>query len=233
MTPREPLAREAFIEWMNREGAVRYHDKHPMHVAMHDGKLSKTEIQAWVLNRYYYQTRVPIKDALILSKSDDASFRRRWIRRIHDHDGREEGEGGLALWLRLAEGVGLDRDEVASCRRVLPGVRFACDAYVQLVREASLVEAVAASLTEWFSPDLMSRRIAAWEKHYPWVDQDTLGYFKSRVPRARTDAEEALAFVLEHADTYALQERCVRALITKTEILWHLLDCVEAAGKKQ
>ena len=102
---REPVARDAFVEWMNREGAVRYHDKHPMHVAMHDGKLTKAELQAWVLNRYYYQTRAPIKDALILSKSADPSFRRRWIRRIHDHDGREEGEGGLRVRL---DGAGFE-----------------------------------------------------------------------------------------------------------------------------
>jgi pyrroloquinoline-quinone synthase len=196
---------------------------------MHDGKLTKLQLQQWVLNRYYYQTRIPIKDAVIVSKSDDPAFRRMWIRRIHDHDGAEEGEGGLALWLRLAEGVGLDREEVASCRSVLPGVRFACDAYVTLVRERSLVEAVAASLTEFFAPDLMSRRIAAWERHYPWVSAEMLGYFRSRVPRARRDSEEAIDFVVTHATTWDLQARCVAALITKTEILWHLLDCLYAA----
>jgi pyrroloquinoline-quinone synthase len=182
-----------------------------------------------VLNRYYYQTRVPIKDALILSKSEDPEFRRMWIRRIRDHDGDEGGEAGLELWLRLADGVGLDREEVASCRSVLPGVRFACDAYVDLVRERSLVEAVASSLTEFFAPDLMSRRVLAWEKHYPWVSADMLAYFRSRVPRARRDSEEAIDFVVRHATTHAMQERCVAALIRKTEILWHLLDCTFAA----
>jgi pyrroloquinoline-quinone synthase len=152
-----------------------------------------------------------------------------WIRRIRDHDGEQDGEGGLALWLRLAEGVGLDREEVASCRSVLPGVRFACDSYVELVRERSLVEAVASSLTEFFAPDLMAKRILAWERHYPWVASETLGYFRARVPRARRDAEEALDFVVRHATTAALQERCVAALIRKTEILWHLLDCLYAA----
>ena len=150
-----------------------------------------------------------------------------WIRRIHDHDGEREGEGGLALWLRLAAGVGLDVEEVRSCRRVLPGVRFACDAYVDLVRRATLVEAVASSLTEVFAPDLMARRIAAWERHYPWVDPSVLAYFRSRVPRARRDGEEALAFVVAHATTAEAQEACVRALVVKTEVLWHLLDCVE------
>jgi len=217
------------VEWLRREGASRYHDQHLVHVMMHEGKLSRAQLQQWVLNRYYYQTRIPIKDALILSKSDDPAFRRAWIRRIHDHDGNAPGEGGLELWLRLAEGVGLSRAEVAGLGSVLPGVKFACDAYVTLVRERSLLEAVASSLTEFFAPDLMSRRILAWQEHYPWVDEAMLAYFRSRVPRARFDSEEAIAFVVAGASTFELQERCVAALIRKTEILWHLLDCVQHA----
>jgi coenzyme PQQ biosynthesis protein C len=226
---RPPLSRDEFIEWLRREGAARYHDHHRYHALMHDGKLTREQLQQWVLNRFYYQTRIPIKDAIILSKSEDPAFRRMWIRRIRDHDGDEGGEAGLELWLRLAQGVGLDRAEVASCRSVLPGVRFACDAYVELVRERSLVEAVASSMTEFFAPDLMSKRVLAWEKHYPWVSQDMLEYFRSRVPRARRDSLEAMEFVTAHATTYELQEKCVQALIRKTEILWHLLDCAYAA----
>ncbi len=226
---RAPLPRDAFIDWLKREGASRYHDHHRYHVLMHEGKLTKLQIQQWVLNRYYYQTRIPIKDAIIVSKSDDPSFRRMWIHRVRDHDGEKEGEGGLALWLRLAEGVGLDPGEVASCRSVLPGVRFACDNYVQFVTERSLLEAVASSLTEAFAPDIMSRRILAWEQHYPWVSPDMLGYFRARVTRARHDSEEAISWIGERATTYELQERCVAALIRKTEILWHLLDCLYTA----
>ena len=226
---RPPLSRDEFIEWVRREGEYRYHDHHRYHVLMHDGKLTQLQLQQWVLNRYYYQTRVPIKDAIILSKSEDPEFRRMWIRRIRDHDGDEAGEGGLELWLRLAEGVGLDRDEVASCQSVLPGVRFACDAYVELVRERSLLEAVASSLTELLAPELMSKRVQAWEQHYPWVRSDVLAYFRSRVPRAQRDSREAVDFVIAHANTRELQERAVAALIRKTEILWHLLDCVAAA----
>ena len=195
---------------------------------MHAGSLTREEIQAWVRNRYHYQTRIPIKDAIILSKSEDPAFRRMWIRRIREHDGEAEGEGGLALWLRLAGGVGLDVARVRSCADVLPGVRFACDHYVALVRERSLLEAVASSLTEFFSPDIMSRRIAAWETHYPWVDPATLTYFRSRVTQAKVESAEAIGFVVRHADTYAKQQACVAALIRKTEILWHLLDCIEA-----
>jgi pyrroloquinoline-quinone synthase len=229
MSETAPLPRDAFVEWLRREGESRYHDHHRYHALMHDGKLTRVQLQQWVLNRYYYQTRIPIKDAIILSKSEDPVFRRAWIRRIEDHDGQQEGEGGLALWLRLAEGVGLDREEVASCRSVLPGVRFACDGYVELVRQRTLVEAVASSLTEFFAPDLMSRRIQAWERHYPWVNSEMLAYFRARVPRARQDSLEAVDFVVRHATTRELQERCVAALIRKTEILWHLLDCVYAA----
>ena len=185
-------------------------------------------LQSWVLNRFYYQTRIPIKDALILSKSNDPVFRRAWIRRIHDHDGDGGAEpGGLEQWLRLAVGVGLDRERVASCRDVLPGVRFACDGYVTLVEKSPLVVAVASSLAEFFAPDLMSKRIAAWERHYPWVDQESLGYFRARVTRAHAIRKKRLRFVVREANTYDLQQACVQALIRKTEILWHLLDCVE------
>jgi pyrroloquinoline-quinone synthase len=226
---RDLLGREDLVAWLRREGERRYHDRHPFHQLMHAGKLTRRQLQEWVRNRYYYQTRIPIKDAIIVSKSEDPSFRRAWLRRIRDHDGERDGEGGLELWLRLADGVGLDREDVRSCRGVLAGVRFACDAYVELVRERSLVEAVASSLTEFFAPDLMSVRIAAWEKHYAWVKPELLEYFRSRVPRARRDSEEAIEFVVANARTYEMQERCVAALVRKTEILWHLLDCVEAA----
>ena len=221
-----PLSPQAFIDELRREGESRYHHQHPFHVLMHDGRLSQAQLQHWVVNRYYYQTRIPIKDALILAKCEDPAFRRIWIRRIQDHDGTSQTEGGLALWRRLAVGVGLDENTVTSGRAVLPGVRFACDAYVSFVRDASLVEAVASSLTELFAPDLMAARIAAWERHYPWVDREALDYFRARLGRAPRDAGEALGFVVAHATTRAMQERCVTALIRKTEILWHLLDCV-------
>jgi pyrroloquinoline-quinone synthase len=225
----EPLPRDAFVERLREEGARRYHDNHGFHQRMHRGELSRRELQGWVRNRFYYQTRIPIKDAVILSKSEDASFRRLWIHRIHDHDGPNDDEGGLALWLRLAAGVGLDRAEVLSLRGVEPAVRFACDAYVTLVRERTLLEAVASSLTEFFAPDIMSRRIAAWEEHYPWIDRSTLDYFRGRVTRARTDSHEAIDFVTAHARTRVEQEACVAALIRKCEILWAMLDGIAAA----
>jgi pyrroloquinoline-quinone synthase len=229
MTGGTTLDREAFIEALRGEGRRRYHDRHPFHLKMHAGELSRGQIQGWVLNRYYYQTRVPIKDAIILSKSGDVAFRRMWIHRIVDHDGRSAGEGGLALWLKLAEGVGLDAAEVETLTRVLPGVRFACDAYVQLVRERSLVEAVASSLTEFFAPDIMATRLSAWREHYPWVDPGVQDYFRTRVTRARDDSDEAIRYVVEHAKTRDLQDRCVEAFVVKCDILWALLDAVSAA----
>ncbi len=228
-----PWSAEAFVEQLRREGSSRYHDRHPFNLRMHAGELTQGELRRWVENRYYYQTLIPIKDALILSKSDDPAFRRAWIRRIGDHDGTKEGEGGLHEWLLLAKAVGLDVAEVRSCRRVLPAVRYACDAYVDLVRERTLVEAVASSLTEHFAPDIMRTRIAAWEKHYVprgFVDDASLAYFRSRVPRATRDAQEALAFVTQRATTRALQEACVRALVDKCRILWALLDGVAEAS---
>lgn len=226
MTSDAPLDREAFVARLREEGSRRYHDRHPFHLRMHRGELRREELQRWVENRYYYQTRIPIKDALILAKSDDPAFRRAWIHRLRDHDGGSEGEGGLALWLRLAEGVGLEREAVRDLRRVLPPVRFACDAYVNLVRERSLLEAVASSLTELFAPELMSARIAAWERHYPWVDRGMVEYFRSRIPRARRDSGEAVDFVVTHAQTRDDQEACVRALLTKCEILWAMVEAI-------
>jgi pyrroloquinoline-quinone synthase len=228
-----PWSADEFIERLGQEGAARYHDRHPFNLRMHAGELSKDELRRWIENRFYYQTRIPIKDAIILSKSDDPAFRRAWIRRIVDHDGAKEGEGGLHEWLLLARAVGLDVDAVRSCRRVLPAVRYACDSYVDLVRERTLVEAVASSLTEHFAPDIMRTRIAAWEKHYApmgFVTDESMAYFRARVPRATRDAQEALALVTRGATTRALQEACVRALVDKCRILWALLDAVAEAS---
>jgi pyrroloquinoline-quinone synthase len=214
---------------LRRVGEERYHHRHPFNLRMHEGALGPEEIRTWVRNRYYYQTRIPIKDGLILAKAQDPRFRREWIRRIHDHDGEAEGSGGLALWLALADAVGLERAEVESLERVLPGVRRACDAYVDFVGGHDLLESVASSLTELFAGDIMAVRIAAFEKHYPWVKSEGLHYFRTRTHQAPTDARQGLAFVLAHARTREDQERCVAALERKCEILWSLLDAVEAA----
>jgi pyrroloquinoline-quinone synthase len=219
----------AFEARLRAIGSERYHDQHPFNLRMHEGELSREEIQTWVRNRYYYQTRIPIKDSLIVAKAQDAGFRRDWVRRIHDHDGEREGEGGLELWLTLADAVGLDRAEVARLERVLPGVRRACDEYVRFVEEHDLLESVAASLTEMFAGDIMKLRIAAFEEHYPWVKTEGLRYFRSRTEQAPRDAAWGLAYVLREARSDADRDRCAAALERKCEILWSLLDAVEAA----
>jgi pyrroloquinoline-quinone synthase len=217
---------------LRRIGAERYHHRHPFNVRMHEGRLSPEELRGWVRNRYYYQTRIPVKDGMILAKSSEATFRREWIQRIRDHDGERAGEGGLELWLRLAEAVGLERAAVERCERVLPGVRRACDAYVEFVAGHDLLESVASSLTELFAGDIMRVRIAAFEEHYPWVDADGLRYFRTRTVQAPRDAGYGLAFVLEHARTREDQQRAERALLRKCEILWSLLDAVADAFRR-
>lgn len=223
---------EEFEAKLRAVGDERYHHRHPFNLRMHEGALRPEEIRCWVRNRYYYQTRIPVKDSRILTKSDDAPFRREWVQRIQDHDGSEQREGGLELWLRLGVAVGLDRDEVERQQRILPGVRRACDAYVEFVESHDLLSSVAASLTERFAGDIMKVRIAAFEKHYPWVRQDGLDYFKSRTTQAPRDAAFGLKFVTAEAKNDEDQKRCVAALERKCEILWNLLDAVEAANRR-
>ena len=221
LTPDELEARLRAI------GDERYHHRHPFNLRMHDGELTRFEIQTWARNRYYYQTRIPLKDSLIVAKSGEAGFRREWVQRIHDHDGAREGEGGLALWLRLAQTVGLDAADVEALNGILPGVRRACDAYVELVETSDLLTSVAASLTEMFAGDIMHVRIAAFEKHYPWVDDEGLDYFRSRTTQAPRDAAWGLDYVKQHATTLETQAACIGALERKCEILWSLLDAIE------
>lgn len=221
-----------FEDRLRQIGLERYHYRHPFNLRMHDGALSEQEIQTWVRNRYYYQTRIPIKDALIITKASDPQFRREWAKRIHDHEGGEPGGGGLELWLTLADAVGLNRDSVAHLDRVLPDVFRACDAYVEFVKGHDLLESVAASLTEMFAGNIMKVRIAAFEEHYPWVAVEGLQYFQSRTTQAPRDAAWGLAYVIEHATDPSDQQRCAQALTRKCEILWSLLDAIEAAHAK-
>ncbi|GAA3974807.1 pyrroloquinoline-quinone synthase PqqC [Actinomadura viridis] len=213
--------------------AERYHHRHPFNLRMHEGLLSPEELRRWVLNRFHYQRHIPIKDALILAKLDDRELRRSWIRRIHDHDGRsaEDGRpaeaGGIERWLRLGEAVGLDRTLLLSGEGVLPAVRFAVEGYVGFCRLGSPLEAVASSLTELFAPDLMVTRIAAWERHYPWIEPAGLRYFQVRVGQGRRDSDEALALVHAWARTRADQERVLAAFTFKCDVLWSLLDAVD------
>ena len=222
----EPLLSVDELRARMRElGEQRYHHRHPFHLLMHEGKLTRGQLQAWALNRYYYQSRIPIKDAIILSRSDDPSFRRAWRKRVLDHDGENTPEGGIERWVRLAEATGLSRDRVISCEEVLPAVRYSVDAYLDLVRSRSLLEAVASSLTELFSRDLISLRMDALRKHYPWLASG-LDYFEARLTQAPADAHFAFHFVAEHGRTRADQEKAIAALREKCSILWAQLDAI-------
>jgi pyrroloquinoline-quinone synthase len=208
-------------------GEARYHNRHPFNQRMHKGDLSRTELQLWVANRYCYQQAIPIKDAAILSNCPEQAVRRAWIQRIIDHDGREGSEGGLEAWLRLAEAMGVAREVVLSEAWVLPGVRFAVDAYVQFCRTRPWLEAVAASLTELFAPTIVSERLSAILTHYTWIEPEGLQYFRNRLTQAPRDAEYALGLVLERCVTREWQNRAVAALNFKCDVLWSLLDAVE------
>ena len=206
-----------------------YHHTHPFHRRMNAGELSPSQIRGWAANRFYYQRNIPIKDAAIMSNCPIREVRRTWLHRITDHDGSTDGGGGIEAWLRLAEACGLSRDQVLADEHVLPGVRFAVDAYVTLARTRPWPVAIASSLTELFAPDLMAKRIEAFERYYTWVPAWGLEYFRSRVPRARSDSEEAMSLTLRYCDTPALQSEAVAALRTKCQILQAQLDAIEAA----
>jgi len=212
-----------------RSQARSYHDQHPFHVRMNAGRLSRRQIQGWVANRYYYQENIPRKDAAILANCPDLEVRRRWIRRIIDHDGTASGEGGIEAWLRLGEAVGLTREEVADGRHLVPGVRFAVDAYVTFARTKPWVEAVASSLTELFAPDLMAERLAAFERHYTWIDPAGLAYFRARLEQAPRDSEHALEVVTRYCLSAQDQASAVAALSFKCDVLWSVMDAIDRA----
>lgn len=224
-----PLSAEELERQLRVIGAERYHDKHPYQILMHEGKLTRTQIQAWVLNRFYYQSRIPMKDAAILSNAPDQEFRRVWIQRIIDHDGRDPGTGGIARWIKLGEAVGLSASTLTSFCYVLPGVRFAVDAYVNFARTRPLLEAVASSLTELFSANIISRRVAALRAHYPWIDPQGLAYFEARLVEGPRDADFALNYVITQARTREEQEHVLAALRFKCDVLWSLLDALYLA----
>ena len=212
-----------------RTHARSYHSLHPFHIRMNEGTLTPDQIRGWVANRFYYQENIPIKDAAILSNCPDTTVRRRWIRRIIDHDGIEGTEGGIEAWLRLGEACGLTRAEILDHRHLVPGVRFACDAYVTFARTQPWTIAVASSLTELFAPDLMAERLAAFEKYYTWIEPDGLEYFRNRLHQAPRDSEHALEVVTEHCRTPESADAAEAALSFKCDVLWSMMDAIEGA----
>jgi coenzyme PQQ biosynthesis protein C len=207
-------------------GAARYHRLHPFHKMLHGGQCTKCQVQAWALNRYYYQAMIPIKDASLIARCADSEIRREWRGRLIDHDGEKCGEGGIARWLKLTDGLELDRDYVTSCRGLLPATRFAVDAYVNFVRDRTLLEAIASSLTELFSPEIISERIEGMLKHYDFVTSETLAYFSQRPPQAERDSRFALDYVKSHAVAAETQRAVLLALEFKCDVLWAMLDAL-------
>jgi coenzyme PQQ biosynthesis protein C len=223
------LSPDQLEEALRAIGAARYHDKHPFHRRLHSGGCSRGEVQAWALNRYCYQAHIPQKDAAILARIEDPALRRAWRQRLVDHDGDREGEGGIARWLALTDALGLDRAEVMAMRGVLPGTRFAVGAYVGFVRDRSLLEAIASSLTELFSPQVIQDRVQGMLANYDFVTRDTLAYFTARPEQARRDVDVALAHVKTHARTPETQAAVLAALSFKCDVLWAMLDALEHA----
>ncbi|MDE2617965.1 MAG: pyrroloquinoline-quinone synthase PqqC [Burkholderiales bacterium] len=218
-----------------RERGRSYHIHHPFNVMLNTGRASPEQIRGWVANRFYYQIAIPVKDGAVLANCPDPAVRRGWVQRILDHDGFEYGlpggekfidAGGIEAWLRLGEAVGLTRAEIIDLRHVLPGVRFAVDAYVNFARRAPWQEAVCSSLTELFAPEIHKQRLATWPEHYAWIEPQGLAYFRNRVSQARRDVEQGLAITLDHFHTRALQQRALDILQFKLDILWAMNDAM-------
>jgi coenzyme PQQ biosynthesis protein C len=222
----KPMSADDLELALREIGATRYHRLHPFHALLHGGKCSKGQIQAWALNRYYYQATIPVKDASLIARCEDPALRREWRKRLVDHDGQCGNDGGIARWLLLTEALGLDRSYVVSLAGLLPATRFAVDAYVHFVRERSLLEAVASSLTELFSPQVISERVEGMLKGYDFISRDSLAYFRARPPLAQRDSELALEYVKLHATSPETQQAVLRALEFKCDVLWAMLDAL-------
>jgi pyrroloquinoline-quinone synthase len=223
------LSRAEFEAKLRAVGAERYHNLHPFHRLLHGGKLNKGQVQAWALNRYIYQARIPVKDAIIVSRLPTADLRRIWRVRLEDHDGNAPGEGGLERWLKLTDGLGLDRKIVASEQQALPATIFAADAYVHFVRDRTVLEAIASSLTEMFSPGIIAERVDGMLRGYDFVSKETLAYFNARMTQAPRDADFALNYCLEVASTRQEQDSSIAALTFKCNVLWSMLDALHHA----
>jgi pyrroloquinoline-quinone synthase len=224
----EPWNKEEF-ERQLRAKESRYHIHHPFHIAMNSGRCTREQVQGWVYNRFYYQIAIPLKDAAVLANMPDREQRRQWVLRILDHDGTQGDEGGIEAWLRLGEACGLQREEVKSMKHVLPGVRFAVDAYVNFARRAPWQEAVCSSLTELFAPTIHKKRLENWPQFYPWIEAGGYEYFRKRLSEARRDVEHGLQVTLDYFQTREAQQRALEILQFKLDVLWSMLDTMQHA----
>ncbi len=219
-----PLSKDEFINELVKLGKERYHSLHPFHKLLHSGKLSHSQVQAWALNRFYYQWSIPRKDLTLMARIDDVDLRLEWRSRVIDHEGDMDGSGGIKRYLQLCEKLGLDLDYVKSCEGLIPASKFAVDSYISFVREKSLLEAIASSLTEIYAPEIHKARIEGLSKHYDWADDYALAYFKKRITQARKDVEFGREWVINNAKTRDDQNSVLKAVRFKTEVLWAQLD---------
>lgn len=224
-----PMTPDQLEEALREIGATRYHNLHPFHKMLHGGDCNKDQVRAWALNRFCYQTAIPRKDASLMGRCDNRELRREWIHRVTDHDGDGDDPGGIERWLILTDGLGLDRDYVISEKGALPATRFAVEAYVRFVREKTLLEAVASSLTELFAPGIHRERISGMLEHYDFISEDVMPYFTRRLSQAPRDADFALEYVKANAKTPEQQQGVMDALIFKTQVLWSQLDALHYA----
>lgn len=223
-----PMSRDEFEQALRAKSAF-YHTQHPYHVAMYNGSCTKEQIQGWVANRFYYQISIPVKDAAIMANCPDRDVRRHWVQRVLDHDGYDGAVGGIEAWLQLGEAVGLTREEILSEEHVLPGVRFAVDAYVNFARRADWHEAASSSLTEMFAPTIHQNRLDSWPGHYPWIKEDGYQYFRNRLTEARRDVVHGLEITLDYYKTREQQEKMLNILQFKLDVLWSMLDSMTMA----
>ncbi|MBL8466406.1 MULTISPECIES: pyrroloquinoline-quinone synthase PqqC [Methyloversatilis] len=237
MSTQQPWNHEEFEAKLRDKGAA-YHIFHPFNVMLNSGKATPEQIRGWVANRFYYQIAIPVKDAAIMSNTPDREIRRQWIQRILDHDGYEitgpdgsvvRDEGGIEAWIKLGIATGLTREEIVDLRHVVPGVRFAVDAYINFARQRPWQEAVCSSLTELFAPKIHKERLANWPEHYPWIESTGLQYFRNRVSQARRDVEQGLAVTLNYFNTREMQERALNILQFKLDVLWAMNDAMANA----
>jgi pyrroloquinoline-quinone synthase len=171
---------------------------------------------------------IPIKDSAVLSNMPEKEHRKLWIQRILDHDGIGDDEGGIEAWISLGEAVGLKREDIVSLQHVTPGVRFAVDAYVNFARRSPWQEAVCSSLTELFAPTIHKKRLDSWPEHYPWIEIEGYKYFRKRLSEARRDVEHGLRVTLEYFKTREDQEKALSILQFKLDVLWTMLDSIQA-----
>jgi pyrroloquinoline-quinone synthase len=225
----EPRSESAFIAEL-RGLSGRYWGTHPFHRRLHAGELTEHGLRVWAANRWYYQQVLPQKDAAIIGNCPLPEIRRHWLDRIVYHDGTTAGDGGTERWLRLCTAVGLDRDEVLDQRHVVPGVRFAVDAYVTFARTKPWQEAIASGLTEMFAGHLMRNRVADMLAHYSWIAREDLAYFTNRIDKVSGEGKDTLDIVVRHCVTREQQDRAVAALSFKCDVLWSMLDAIERAA---